>query len=461
MCGILGIINDNDVNVKLAYGLMSLQHRGQDAAGVVTCEDNKLTVVKDVGLVRDIFTDENVSKLKGNMGVGQTRYSTVGSASKNNSHPLTINTAQKIAVVHNGNVTNYEFLKGELAKDGVFFGTTVDLEPIMHIFARHYDKTEDFLGSAEKVLNNVKGAYSITGVIAGRGLFAIRDKNGIRPLVMGRKGDSYIFTSETIVLQTLGYEFIRDVKPGEAILIDTDLNIENKILKQGKKAHCMFEWVYFARPESMIEERAVYKARLALGAILADKIRGEDIDVIIPVPDTARTCAIKVAEELGIKYREGLVKNRYIGRTFITPSQRARDYLVNIKLNFVTSVIKDKNVVVIDDSIVRGTTSKRIVAKLREAGAKKIIFMSSCPPIKYACYYGIDMSTEEELIASNKTIEEMREYIGADKLIYTTVEDLKKAVRRDLCTACLDSDYVVPVSKKEKKFFENDKQERC
>ena len=461
MCGVIGIINDKDVSVKLAYGLMSLQHRGQDAAGVATCEDDALTLIKDIGLVRDIFTEENVSKLKGNMGIGQTRYSTIGSPSKNNSHPLTINTSQKIAVVHNGNVTNYGSLKEELAEDGIFFGTTVDLEPIMHIFARHYDKTENFLDSAEKVLNNVKGAYSITGVIAGRGLFAIRDKSGIRPLVMGKKDDSYIFTSETIVLQTLGYEFIRDVEPGEAIFIDTDLNIERKVLKQEKRAHCMFEWVYFARPESMIEEKAVYKARLALGAILAEKVQGEDIDVVIPVPDTARTCAVKVAEELGVDYREGLVKNRYIGRTFITPSQKARDYLVNIKFNFVTSVIKDKNVAVVDDSIVRGTTSKRIVTKLREAGAKRIIFMSSCPPVKHACYYGIDMSTEDELIASGKTIEEIRDYIGADELVYTTVEDLQKAIRRDLCVACLNNEYVVPLSKKDREFFENDKQERC
>ena len=272
---------------------------------------------------------------------------------------------------------------------------------------------------------------------------------------------SYIFTSETIVLQTLGYEFIRDVEPGEAIFIDTDLNIERKVIKQEKRAHCMFEWVYFARPESMIEERAVYKARLALGAILADKVRGENIDVVIPVPDTARTCAVKVAEELGVDYREGLVKNRYIGRTFITPSQKARDYLVNIKLNFVTSVIKDKNVAVVDDSIVRGTTSKMIVTKLREAGAKKIIFMSSCPPVKHACYYGIDMSTEDELIASGKTIEEIRDYIGADELVYTTVEDLQKAIRRDLCVACLNKEYVIPLSEKDREFFENDKQERC
>jgi amidophosphoribosyltransferase len=466
MCGIAGIINNEDVSTKLFYSLMALQHRGQDAAGIITNNANEFFVKKDTGLAKDIFSSEALKSLKGNKGIAHTRYSTIGSASKLNSQPLFVNSTEKIAMAHNGNITNYEELKSILSELCIFFTTTVDIEPLLYLFAIKYEKTRDFFEAAKYILETVEGSYSVVGMIAGKGIFAIRDPRGIRPLVLGKKGDSYAFASESVVFQTLGYEFVRDIEPGEAILIHDkkhdkeQLQVESKVLLKKERAHCMFEWVYFSRPESMIERRAVYKARLALGVVLAEHLKKEEIDVVIPVPDTARSCAIKLAEALGVKHREGLIKNRYVGRTFIMPSQDTRDYTVGLKLNVIISTVKDKNVAVVDDSIVRGTTSRRIVSLLREAGAKKIIFVSSCPPVKYPCFYGIDMSTDKELIASEKSIEEIRKYIGADKLVYATIDNLKAAIRRELCCACLDAKYPVKISNNQKNFFECDKRNR-
>lgn len=458
MCGVIGMISQEDVSVKLYYGLSVLQHRGQDASGMITSQENELFVKKGTGLVSDILTGDVLEKLKGKTGIGHTRYSTIGRASTLNSQPLFINSTNKIAMAHNGNITNYNELKDDLANSCIFFSTTVDIEPVLHMFTNQYEKTKDFFGSAKYILENVKGAYSAVGIIAGKGMFAIRDPHGIRPLILGKNDHTYMLSSESVVLQSLGYEFVRDVKPGEAVFIHQDtLKVESKVLVEKKKSHCMFEWVYFARPESMIEERAVYKARLALGVAMAGKLKDEDIDLVVPVPDTARSCAIKIAEKLGVRYREGLIKNRYVGRTFIMPSQQSRSQAVNIKLNPILSVIKDKNIAVVDDSIVRGTTSKRIVKILRDAGAKKIIFVSSCPPIKYPCFYGIDMSTNEELIAHDKSIDEIRDYIGADKVIYATVDDVRESIRRDLCTACLNAEYPVELSEDDKNFFQKDK----
>ncbi|MBN1646111.1 amidophosphoribosyltransferase [Candidatus Woesearchaeota archaeon] len=466
MCGVIGIINSEDVSLKLFYGLMSLQHRGQDAAGIATTKDNEVYLHKNTGLVSDVFCHEDLSELKGNMGIGHTRYSTVGVSSRSNTQPLYVNSTRKIAMAHNGNITNYAELQKILTRKGIFFISTVDVEPILRMFAYKYEKTKDFFAASDHVMQNVKGAYSIVGTIAGVGLFAIRDPNGIRPLCMGKNGDSYVFASESAALQAIGYDFVRDVSPGEAILIknagkdSASPRIEQRILTHRHRAHCMFEWVYFASPQSMIEERAVYKARLSLGVILAKKLKGEDIDVVVPIPDTSRSCAIKLAEVLGVKYREGLIKHRYVGRTFITPSQESRKYLVNLKLNVILSIIKGKNICLVDDSIVRGTTSKKIVKKLRDAGAKRIIFVSSCPPIKYPCFYGIDMSTKEELIASRRSIDEIRRYIGADKLVYTEIDDLKRAIRRDICTACLDKKYPIRLSGDQRLFFADDKKNR-
>ncbi len=462
MCGVIGVIDlKKSVSKELYYGLLALQHRGQDNCGIVTISNSDVYTLKKKGLVLDVFTENNLKGLKGNIGIGQTRYSTIGALSNNNSQPLLLNTKNKIVMAHNGNITNYVDLKEQLYKKHIFMQTNIDIEPVLNVFSICYQETKDVFKAAKQVINKIKGGYSIVGAISEKGLFVIRDPHGIRPLVMGKKKDGYIFASESIVLQSLGYEYVRDVLPGEAIFIDyKTLNLKSKIIKPKKKHHCMFEWVYFARPESIIEKRTVYKSRLALGAILAKKLKSEKIDVVIPVPDTARTTATKISDVLGVRNREGLIKNRYVGRTFIKPSKKERDESVNIKLNPVICVVKNKNVAVIDDSIVRGTTSKHIVKLLKKAGAKKIIFVSSCPPIKYPCFYGIDMSTNKELIANKKTVEEIRKYIGADKLYYTDIVDLKKAIRVDLCTACLDCKYPVKINKNQLDFFNKDKKER-
>jgi phosphoribosylamine--glycine ligase len=457
MCGILGIIDKKEeVSEKLVLGLMSLQHRGQDACGLLTMKDNELHHRRVSGSVQDLLNNFDHKKIKGKTGIGHTRYPTIGAGEDIDAQPLFVDSTKKVGMAHNGNLTNYFDLKETLKRKGVFLSTQIDLEPILRIFAYNYEINNDFFQASKEILEKVEGSYSVVGVLGDTGLFAIRDPRGIRPLVLGKKGDSYAFASESVALQTLGYEFVRDIQPGEAILITEDMKIQSKVLIQKNIAHCMFEWIYFARPDSMIEKRAVYKARLALGKALAKKITDKDVDVVIPVPDTARTCAITLAEELGIKYREGLIKNRYVGRTFIMSSQKAREQTVSIKLNPVISAVEGKHVVVVDDSIVRGTTSKRIVKVLRNANPRKITFVSTCPPIKNPCFYGVDFPTKEELIASNKSIEEIREYMGADELIYGSIEDLKEVIKRPLCAACLDGKYPSPITSKQKQLISND-----
>jgi len=462
MCGIIGIIdNQEDVSYKLYYSLIFLQHRGQDACGIVTSENNKLYVKKKNGLALDSFSEDDLKLLVGKIGVAHNRYSTTGSIN-DNTQPLIINSNKnKIVLAHNGNLINYSDLHSSLEKDGCFLTTDVDSEVIIYLIRRQYEFTKDIFESIKFVMSKIKGAYSVVGFIEDKGLFAFRDPNGIRPLVIGKKEKSYAITSESVVLQTIDYDFLRDVEPGEIIFINKDtLELKSTKFEISKNAYCMFEWVYFSRPESLIQGRSVYKARLALGTALAKRLKDEEIDVIIPVPDTARTCAIKLAQDLNVNYGEGLIKNRYVGRTFIMPTNKSRISTLNVKLNPVIGAIKDKVVCVVDDSIVRGSTSRRIIELIRKGGAKKVIFASSCPPIKYPCYYGIDMSTEEELIASNKTIEEIRVFIGADKLIYATIDDIKDAIKKDLCCACLNNKYPIEVSDQSKLFFINDKKNR-
>lgn len=494
MCGIIGLINEKfEISEELLLGLNSIQHRGQDACGVITSELNEVFIKKHKGTVNELQLNVNPKSLKGKMGIAHTRYPTIGSSQDVDAQPLFVNSSKKVSMAHNGNVTNYFDLDIELKKKGLFLSTKIDIEPILRIFAIEYEKNQDFFKAVEVVLNKVKGSYSVVGMIGDKGLFAFRDPNGIRPLVLGRREDAYIFASESVVLQTLGYEYVRDVEPGEAILIshidgnknngndvnnniennninnennsnnfnnsngfNNKLKFENKIIFQKQKAHCMFEWIYFARPDSMIEKRAVYKARLALGKAIAKKIDPKDVDVVIPVPDTARSSAIKIAEELGVKYREGLIKNRYVGRTFIMGSQKLREQSVSIKLNPIISEIEGKSIIVVDDSIVRGTTSKKIISIIRKAKPKKIIFVSICPMIKYPCYYGVDFPTKEELIASKKDVEAIREYIGADELIFGDIEDVKDMIKRPLCCACLDGKYPTDITEEQKKLIGND-----
>jgi phosphoribosylamine--glycine ligase len=449
MCGIIGVISkDEEVFEPVVVSLMSLQHRGQDACGIITNQGDELFIKKEIDPVHRVFNEHDSHKLKGRMGIGQTRYATQGKGVLSDVQPLFTKTDPKIVLAHNGNTINYFELKEEYGKK---LETTVDTELILKIFADSYQKTKDFFAAAKEILEKARGAYSLIGIVAGKGLFAIRDPYGIRPLALGRKGSSYMFASESVAFQVTDYEFLRDIAPGEAIFISKDeLKMESEIILQKGKAHCMFEWIYFASPNSMIEGRSVYKARLALGELLSKHVDRDNIDFIIPVPDSGRTAAIKLSEDAGIKYREGLIKDKYSQRTFIMSSQKLREKAVKTKLRPIISILKDKRVAVVDDSIVRGTTSKRIVETLKKGWVKEVTFISSCPPIRYPCFYGIDMSTTKEFIASEKSIEQIRKFLKADNLIYSTIDDLKNAIRRDVCMACLTGAYPEPVSDEQK-----------
>jgi len=452
MCGIIGIIDkEGDLFEDTVIGMTSLQHRGQDSCGIITNEGDEFFVKREREPVHRAFKESDRNLLRGIMSLGHTRYPTQGSIKLMNSQPLFTKMGPKIAMVHNGNITNYFELKKEFLEKGRKLETAIDSELVLKMLAGEYEKHGDFFKAAEVVLENIKGAYSLIGMIADRGLFAIRDSCGIRPLVLGKKGKAYSFASETVAFQMMDYEYIRDVEPGEAVFISKDGKIESKVIKQGKRAHCMFEWVYFASPNSMIEGRSVYKARLALGKLLSQHLDKDKIDIIIPVPDSGRTAAIKLSEDSGIRFREGLIKERHIQRTFIMASQKAREKAVKKKLSPIISILKGKNVAVVDDSIVRGTTSKRIVETLNEGGVNEITFVSSCPPIRYPCFYGIDMTTKNEFLALDKSIEEIRQCLGTKGLIYATVDDLKHAIRRDVCIGCLTGEYPGDISDEQKK----------
>ncbi len=447
MCGIIGMIDKDGPAFELAViGLMSLQHRGQDACGLVTSSEQGLHSKKALDAVHKVFTLDDAEELPGTISIGHTRYATQGEPKLQDAQPLV---HKNVALAQNGNVVNYFSLKRKLKEEGVKLATTVDTELMLHVFSEAYEKGQDFFAAAQEVLERIKGGYSIVGLIDGKGLFAIRDPHGIRPLVLGRNGSSYIISSETVAFQATGAEFVREIEPGEAVFIDTGLKLEHRILKQERRAHCMFEWVYFASPNSMMEGRSIYKARLALGKMTGKHIMTEDVDVVLPVPDSGRTAAIKLAESQHIRYREGLIRDRRTARTFIMSSQKAREKAVDQKLRPIIATVQGKSVAIVDDSIVRGTTSKRIIESLRRSGAEEVTFISTCPPIRYPCYYGIDFTSNEELVAHGKTIDEIKEYINADSLVYNTVEDLQRAIKRPLCTACLTGEYPEPVSAEE------------
>ncbi len=451
MCGIIGIIDKNeDVFGPVVIGLSALQHRGQDSCGIITNDGTEFFIKKELDAVHRGFKKGDANLLKGKIGLGHTRYATQGKLRLEDAQPLSTKTSHKIALAHNGNVTNYFELKEEFLKQGRKLHTSIDSELILRIFAEHYNKHEDFFMAAKKLFEKIRGAYSIIGMIEGKGLFAIRGPHGIRPLVLGKNGDSYAFASETVAFQVIDYKFERDIDPGEAIFISNDLKIHSKKLFQKETAHCMFEWVYFASPNSMIEGRSVYKARLALGKLLSKRLNKAEIDLIVPVPDSGRTSAIKLSEDTGIKYREGLIKNRNVQRTFIMASQKVREEAVKRKLMPIIGILKHKRIAIVDDSIVRGTTSKRIIDSLKKGGVDKVTFVSACPPIKHPCFYGVDMATEKELIASDKSIEGVRKYLGADDLVYATVDDIRNSIRREVCMACLTGEYPEELSEKQK-----------
>lgn len=462
MCGIIGIIGSKHTSEEIFIGMLNLQHRGQDAAGILTFDEN-FYIKKGLGLVERVFDKDILEELSGDIGIGHNRYPTMGS-SVSDTQPFILTYPYGVGMVHNGNIINYHSLKTYLKeKKKRITRTDNDLEIILNLFS---DKISNVRFSKEVVFNAVKevykkavGGYSVIGIIADKGLFAFKDPRGIRPLILGERthngNKSYAFTSEDVVFNSLEYNVIRDIKPGEAVFIDKKMKIHSKILAHETEKPCMFEWVYLARPESVINNVSVYKVRLSLGKELAKKLKGIKADLVIPVPDTSRTAALSLAEELNIPYREGLIKNRYIGRTFIMSSMKERENAVRLKLNVVYSEIEGKDIIVVDDSIVRGTTSKNIIKLLKNTGARRIYFVSTCPPIKFPCYYGIDFPTSEELIAFRKDEKAIKRAIGADRIYYQDLESLGKVLGNNICKACLDGNY--PTDIQEANVFEKER----
>ncbi len=446
MCGIVGIVGKNDVNVALYDALTMLQHRGQDAAGITTFHEGHFYQQKGNGLAKDVFRSSHMQRLVGNMGIGHCRYPTAGSSGPALAQPFYVNNPYGIAMAHNGNLTNSEQLREEMFKTDLrHINTDSDSEVLLNVFAhelleqgRLQPSAEEIFAAVEGVHKRCQGGYAVTALIARYGMVAFRDPLGIRPLVYGERdtadGKEYMIASESVALNVLGFKLVRDIAPGEAIYIDQSGELYSKqCAENSKKYPCLFEYVYFARPDSIIDGISVYKARLRMGERLAEQILKErpdhDIDVVIPIPDTSRVSGQMVAHTLGVKFREGLMKNRYIGRTFIMPGQKQRKKSVRQKLNPIELEFKGKNVLLVDDSIVRGTTCEQIIQMAREAGAKKVYFASAAPAVRYPNVYGIDMPSAEELIAHGKTAEQVCEDIGADWMIYQDLADLVESCR--------------------------------
>ena len=447
MCGIVGAISRSPVNQLLYDALLLLQHRGQDAAGIVTMQGTKCFMHKARGMVRDVFRTRNMRALPGNVGLGQVRYPTAGNAwSEEEAQPFYVNAPFGIVLVHNGNLTNTAALKSELFRiDRRHINTESDTEVLINILAHEIEVAvrdlpltpQAVFGAVSAVHKRLKGSYAVVALIAGHGLLAFRDPFGIRPLAFGElqtdEGVEYMVASESVAIEGTGRHVVRDLAPGEAIFIDIDGRLHAQQCAEHPTLNpCMFEYVYLARPDSVLDGISVYQARLNLGETLAQRVIStippSDIDVVIPIPESSRPSAMQLAQKLGKPYREGFVKNRYVGRTFIMPGQAVRKKSVRQKLNAIGVEFKGRNVLLVDDSIVRGTTSKEIVQMAREAGAKKVYMASAAPPVRYPNVYGIDMPTREDLIAADRSIEQIREYIGADALIYQDVDAMKRVV---------------------------------
>lgn len=446
MCGIVGIVGKYPVNQALYDGLTVLQHRGQDAAGIVTVDNKTLRLRKANGLVKDVFEARHMQRLSGNMGIGHVRYPTAGSASTAEAQPFYTNSPFGIALAHNGNLTNSEELKDELFRTARrHVNTNSDSEALLNAFAHELDIHADMHVNPDHIFRavanlhrKIRGGYAVVAVVIGHGLVAFRDPNGIRPLVMGKRetalGTEYMVASESVALDADGFTVLRDIAPGEAVYITEDGELfSQQCAENPSYAPCIFEYVYFARPDSTIDNVSVYASRVAMGKKLGEKIKKEwahlDIDVVIPIPETSNDAALQIAHELGLPYRQGYVKNRYIGRTFIMPGQGERKKSVKRKLNAIWQEFKGKNVLLVDDSIVRGTTSQQIIDMAREAGAKKVYFASAAPEIRFPNVYGIDMPSANELIAHGHDVESICKIIGADGLIFQSLEDLVDAVR--------------------------------
>jgi amidophosphoribosyltransferase len=467
MCGIVGVVSHSPVNQLIYDALLLLQHRGQDAAGIATNSGEKFAMHKANGLVRDVFRTRNMRSLTGNAGIGQVRYPTAGSASsEEEAQPFYVNAPFGITLAHNGNLTNVEQLKIEMFKnDRRHINTDSDSEVLLNVLAHEMqDATTGYsldpstlFKTVAALHKRVRGSYAVVAQIAGHGLLAFRDPYGIRPLCIGfndtDKGPEYVIASESVALEGLGFRFLRDVIPGEAIFIDLEGNLYNQQCAENPTMNpCAFEFVYLARPDSIIDGASVYATRLKMGEYLADKIKREftsgDIDVVMPIPDSSRPAAMELALKLNLDYREGFIKNRYIGRTFLMPGQAMRRKSVRQKLNAIASEFKGKTVLLVDDSIVRGTTSREIVQMARDSGAKRVIFASAAPPVKYPNVYGIDMPTRNELIAYGRSEEEVCREITADALVYQDIDALKRSISdanpllKNFEASCFDGVYV-------------------
>lgn len=445
MCGIVGLVSHEPVNQALFDALTVLQHRGQDAAGIVTTDHRRMYLRKDNGLVRDVFRTKHMLRLQGNAGVGHVRYPTAGVDTSAEAQPLYVNTPYGICLAHNGNLTNGRQLTEELFRaDRRHLNTNSDSEILLNVFAHELMRSEqleptpdDIFEAVAGVHKRCRGGYAATALITGGALVGFRDPNGIRPVVYGQRkteqGTDYMIASESVALDALGFEMIDDIRPGEAIVINQDGIHVRQCAENPCYASCIFEYVYLSRPDSVVDGVNVYRSRLRMGTLLADKIVREwpehDIDVVIPIPSTSRTAAVELASKLGVTYREGFIKNRYIGRTFIMPGQQKREKSVRQKLNPIDLEFTDKNVLLVDDSIVRGTTSRQIIEMARDSGAKNVYFASAAPPVRYPNVYGIDMPSARELIAHGHDEAEIGRIIGADWMVYQDMADLREAVQ--------------------------------
>ncbi len=463
MCGIVGVAGSSPVNQLIYDSLLLLQHRGQDAAGIATSHEQFFNMHKAHGLVRDVFRTRNMRSLPGNCGLGQVRYPTAGNAfSEEEAQPFYVNAPFGIVLVHNGNLTNAHALKAELfSADHRHINTESDSEVLLNVLAHEIGETtrgmplapNDLFEAVRKVHRRVKGSYAVIALIAGHGVLAFRDPFGIRPLCMGAAEDTVMLASESVAMEGTNHKFERNIQPGEAVFID----LQGQVHAQQCADHpvlnpCIFEFVYLARPDSVMDDISVYQARLNLGESLAKRVIStvppNQIDVVIPIPESSRPSAAQLAQLLGLPYREGFVKNRYVGRTFIMPGQSVRKKSVRQKLNVIASEFKGRNVLLVDDSIVRGTTSKEIVQMARDAGANKVYMASAAPPVRYPNVYGIDMPTSNELVAHNRSVEQIRQIIGCDALIYQDVDGMKKAIGslntniKDFDASCFDGVYV-------------------
>ena len=468
MCGVVGIVGNSPVNQRIYDALTVVQHRGQDAAGIMTCDGRRVFLRKDSGLVRDVFQTRHMLQLEGNMGLGHVRYPTAGGDNRSEAQPFYVNSPFGLALGHNGNLINAAELSEELFQDDLRqINTGSDSEVLLNVFAHELMEfvrggdtvlqTRNVFDAVRRLHERCQGAYAVVAMIVGYGLVAFRDPNGIRPLVLGERidgdGRSVMAASESVALDVLGYRPLGDIAPGEAVVIKMDGTIEREVCaSQTELTPCLFEYVYLARPDSIMDDVAVYKSRLRMGEKLAEHMLeawpDHDIDVVIPIPDTSRTSALQLANVAGLKYREGFIKNRYIGRTFIMPGQAQRQKSVRQKLNAIDLEFRGKNVLLVDDSIVRGTTSQQIIQMARDAGARKVYFASAAPPVRYANVYGIDMPSRSELVANGRTDEEIGQFIGADRLLYQRLEDLIEAVREgnpkisQVDASCFDGRYI-------------------